>query len=103
MAFNKYHQQKHQLLGSRSLENDSNSAVTTEAVWNINLNSEATILRIISEYSLYMRYDNDASSTDWDYVISDNGVLELNLQLNNANSISLIASNYPSNVHVAQY
>jgi len=99
-----YVKQGYQMLGGKAISKDSNTTVLTSTAWNIDIDANTTILRILSEDStVFLKYDGSATSIDWDYVIPFGGVLDINKDLANANTISIISTSVRGSVHVGQY
>jgi len=99
-----YYQQAYQMLGGKAIQIDSNTSVTTASAWEVSVDANTTIIRVLAENStVFLKYDGSATSTDWDYVIPFGGVLDIHEDLANANTISVIASTVDASVYVGQY
>jgi len=97
-----YYTQKVNLLGGYSISVDGNTEVTSASTWEVSIDANTSIIRMRSDELAYMKYDSEATSSDYDYFIPGNSTLDI-YNIVNANTISIIADSANCHVLVSQY
>lgn len=98
----KYHQQKQQILGGQALRAVSNSAVSANSVWNVEITSNTSIIRIQSDEDIYAKLASNVTFTSWDYFVPALNSLDL-YNVEDHTLLSLIARSSNSMIHISQY
>lgn len=99
-----YYQQAFQMLGGKAITSHYNVSVSTSTAWDINIDEDTSVIRIIAEdSSVLVKYDGTPSTSDFDYVVPLGGALDLYESFAKASTISIIATTSDAIVYINQY
>lgn len=97
-----YHLQKTAILGGYSIASHANNDVSSSAVWSMPIEANTSIVRMYSTNFAYLKWDGDATSTDYDYFIPENSSVDI-YNLVGATTISFISDSANSFIRVTEY